>query len=186
MAYTNDLTVQIFLFDVCFSSKSPIKVSQFPTNFEVEEFVSKINKIWTNFSDISFVDVNKPIVTLNNDEICFDFSFCEDWENNDDILAFILGGEKLPDSNVEWYLNTQKEKNDYERITILANQLLKLLENYNGEGGQADFGKISFFWEVSGDEGSDSYSVYLKFNAENEKFPIARIAADFYEEGEGW
>ena len=113
MAYTNDLTVQIFLFDVCFSSKSPIKVSQFPTNFEVEEFVSKINKIWTNFSDISFVDVNKPIVTLNNDEICFDFSFCEDWENNDDILAFILGGEKLPDSNVEWYLNTQKEKNDY-------------------------------------------------------------------------
>jgi len=32
----------------------------------------------------------------------------------------------------------------------------------------------------------DSYSVYLKFNAENEKFPIARIAVDFYEEGEGW
>lgn len=75
----------------------------------------------------------------------FWFSFCEDWENNDDILAFILGGEKLPDSNVEWYLNTQKEKNDYERITILVNQLLKLLENYKGEGGEADFGKISFF-----------------------------------------
>ena len=71
-------------------------------------------------------------------------------------------------------------------ITILVNQLLKLLENYKGEGGEADFGKISFFQEVSGDEGSDSYSVYLKFNAENEKFPIARIAVDFYEEGEGW
>ena len=74
-----------------------------------------------------------------------------------------------------------------KRITILANQLLKLLENYKGEVDYLDFeGRISYFWEVSGDEGTDSYNVDLKFNAENEKFPIARIVADFYEEGEGW
>ena len=193
MGLTNDLSIELYLHDVLFSSigcgKRGIKLSEFPTNFESEKFISEFNEIWSVFSDISFVDMNKPIFTLNNDEILFDFSFCEDWENNDDILAFILGGEKLSDSNVGWYVNTEKEKNDYERITMLANQLLKLLENYKGsdsDGFGTDNGKIHFFWEVSGDEGCDSYSVYLKFNTENDKFPIVQVMSDFYEEGEDW
>jgi hypothetical protein len=193
MGLTNDLSIELYLHDVLFSSigygKRGIKLSEFPTNFKSEKFISEINEIWSVFSDISFVDLNKPIFTLNNDEIIFDFSFCEDWENNDDILAFILGGEKLSDSNVGWYVNTEKEKNDYERITMLANQLLKLLENYKGSDSDeiaTEYGKIHFFWEVSGDEGCESYNVYLKFNTENDKFPIVKATSDFYEEGEGW
>jgi hypothetical protein len=193
MGLTNDLSIELYLQDVLFSSigcgKRGIKLSEFPTNFESEKFISEINEIWSVFSDISFVDLNKPIFTLNNDEILFDFSFCEDWENSDDILAFILGGEKLSDSNVGWYVNTEKEKNDYERITMLANQLLKLLENYKGSDSNeiaTEYGKIHFFWEVSGDEGCESYNVYLKFNTENDKFPIVQTTSDFYEEGEGW
>lgn len=49
-----------------------------------------------------------------------------------------------------------------------------------------DYKIIYIFWEVSGDEGCESYNVYLKFNTENDKFPIIQAKYDFYEEGEDW
>ena len=189
MAYTNDLTTEISLFDITLSNNRSIKVTdlkendQLPNDFDIKSFCDEINKIWNSYSDLSFVDKENPLAILNGDNFNFNSQIWENWENNDEILAFILGGEKLDDSNLDWDLNLPKDKKEYERITKLANELLKVLDKYKGENVW-NAGCIVFHWQVIGDEGVENYNVTLRYNSEHINFPIVKVLSDFYEEGD--
>ena len=191
MAYTNDLTVEISLYDNILSNDRTVNVSelkensQLPNDFDIKSFCDEINKVWNSYSDLSFVDKENPLAVLNGDSFNFNNQIWENWESNDEILAFILGGEKLEDSNLDWYLNLAKDKNEYERITKLANELLKVLDRYKGEN-EWDAGCIVFHWQVIGDEGVENYNVTLRYNSEQINFPIVKVLSDFYEEGDDW
>lgn len=193
MAYTNDLTTEISLYDNTLSNNRTVNVSewkensQLPNDFDIKSFCDEINKVWNSFSDLSFVDIENPLAILNGDSFNFNNQIWENWENNDEILAFILGGEKLDDSNLDWDLNLPKDKNEYERVTKLANELLKVLDRYKGEDGLAfNAGCIVFHWQVIGDEGVENYNVTLRYNSEQINFPIVKVLSDFYEEGDDW
>ena len=133
------MTTEISLYDNTLSNNRTVNVaelkenSQLPNDFDIKSFCDEINKVWNSYSDLSFVDKENPLAILNGDSFNFNNQIWENWESNDEILAFILGGEKLDDSNLDWDLNLAKDKNEYERITKLANELLKVLDRYKGE-----------------------------------------------------
>ena len=186
MAYTNDLTTEISLYDNTLSNNRAVNVSelkensQLPNDFDIKSFCDEINKVWNSYGDLSFVDKENPLAILNGDNFNFNGHIWENWENNDEILAFILGGDKLNDSRLDWDLNLQKDKKEYKRVTSLANELLKILKKYEGENDWMD--RINFYWQVIGDEGYENYRVSLKYNPEQINFPIVEIFSDFYEE----
>ena len=190
MAYTNDLTTEISLYDIPLSNNGTVNVSelkensQLPNDFDIKSFCDEINKVWNSYSDLSFVDKENPLAILNGDNFNFNSDIWENWENNDEILAFILGGDKLNDSRLDWDLNLQKDKKEYKRVTSLANELLRILKKYEGEDDWMD--RINFYWQVIGDEGYENYRVSLKYNPEDIYFPIVEIVSDFYEEGDDW
>lgn len=107
MAYTNDLTTEISLYDICLSNSRSINISeskennQLPNDFDIKSFCDEINQVWNSYTDLSFVDKENPLAILNGDNFNFNSQIWENWENNDEILAFILGGEKLKDSSLE-------------------------------------------------------------------------------------
>ena len=190
MAYTNDLTTEISLYDIPLSNSGTVNISelkensQLPNDFDIKSFCDEINKVWNSYGDLSFVDKENPLAILNGDNFNFNGHIWENWENNDEILAFILGGDKLNDSRLDWDLNLQKDKKEYKRVTSLANELLKILKKYEGENDWMD--RINFYWQVIGDEGYENYRVSLKYNPEDIYFPIVEIVSDFYEEGDDW
>ena len=190
MAYTNDLTTEISLYDICLSNSRSINISEYkennqlPNDFDIKSFCDEINQVWNSYTDLSFVDKENPLAILNGDNFNFNSQIWENWENNDEILAFILGGEKLKDSSLEWDLNLQKDKKEYEKVTRLANELLRILSKYEGKLDYVE--RLNFHWQVIGDEGYENYRVSLKYNPEQINFPIVEIFSDFYEEDDEW
>ena len=77
MAYTNDLTIEISLYDNILSNDRTVNVSelkensQLPNDFDIKSFCDEINKVWNSYSDLSFVDKENPLAVLNGDSFNF-------------------------------------------------------------------------------------------------------------------